>query len=194
MRLLVISKLFLGFLVVSNVSGCGGGSSGSSAASYSELSSSGINLITRLNQMPATSEAAMPTGGSAVYDGVVAYSFSSFDPVQIAQNPDTLSNLELRANFGSGTVSGSATNFRSAYGIDIDGALNISNGAIRGSEFAADLGGTLREDGVNVTYNGELAGGFLGESANAVAGGGAANAFVDGMYIGTGYAVFGAER
>ena len=187
-------KMIAAGLGVISLGACGGGSSGSSGASYSELSSAGIDLITRLDQMPVTEAAAMPTSGGAVYEGVAAYSFSSDDAVQIVQNPDTLSNVKLRADFAGGTISGSATNFRSAYGIDIDGALSISNGAVRGSEFGADLRGTLREDGVNVTYDGALAGSFLGQSADALVGGGVANAFVGGTYIGTGYAVFGAER
>ena len=188
------SAFCFGTIAAMALTACGGGSSSSSNNSVDDLSESGIELIERLALLPETDTLDMPVSGTARYDGYAAYSSSTSDPVRIVSDPDTLSEVQLTANFGSSTISGSATNFQSYEGVDIDGALAITNGTIVDATLTADIGGTLTEDGVNVSYDGEIQGGFLGEDAEAIAGTGYADASVLGTFVGTGYAVFGAER
>ena len=181
-------------LVAGGVSACSDGAGGSDdAPSFDELVSEGLALEERYEDSSLTSVADMPTSGSATYDGVVGYSTSTSDPDAIIANPETVSSLTLTADFGSSDISGRAYDFQNADGSDVSGDLEITGGSISGNEFGANIDGTLNQAGTTISYDGELAGGFVDEDAGAVVGGGAALATTeDGDQFAV-YGVFAAD-
>lgn len=153
---------------------CGGGSSG---PSFDSLASEGNAIISR--HIEAVPTPVMPVTGTATYDGVAAYSVFYTDPLDILSDPDTLSELQMTANFGSNTLTGRAYNFRSYDPTtNMSGELSITNGVISGNGFNADVGGTIRETGsgfdITADYVGSLSGDFYGGNADAVSGFGTA--------------------
>lgn len=173
---------------------CGGSETGGS--SFAQLSSSGINLVQKYGDADPTAPAAMPTG-SATYNGVAAYSTDYSMPENIVNYADTLSKVQLNANFNSSTLSGKAYDFvTNEPGYTIAGELQV-NGIINSNTFTAGIGGTLMEtyQGVSVPvgWTGNIAGGFVGTNAQGLVGLG--TAVSTGIYGGvTANTVFGAER
>lgn len=183
--------------LVSSISACGG-SSTSGGPSFETLSTSGSALLEQYGNAAPTGVDNMPITGTATYRGVAAYSSDSSDPVYIAQYADTLSELELNANFGTSTISGRAYNFKTNVpGVSIDGQVNV-NGTISGNTFDADLSGSTVESNeaitANLNYTGTAQGEFVGTDAQAVRGTGTAtgDAGILGSY--TVYMLWGAER
>lgn len=188
------SAFCLSIIGVITLTACGGGSSSSSSSSIDNLADPGLALAEQLSSMPATAALDMPVSGSALYEGYAAYSVETSNPAQILSDPGTVSEIEIRADFASSIISGNATNFQNYDGVQMEGSLGITNGSVVGATLSADIGGTLTENGVPIRYDGEIQGGFLGQNAEAIAGTGFADASVAGTYVGTAYAVFGAER
>lgn len=141
---------------------------------FDDLAVEEANLIGEYAGEDFTPVDDMPTSGSATYNGVAAYSSSEVSPDAIRADPDSLSSITMTADFSSSDIFGRAHDFQSARGIDIDGGLEITGGTITGNDFDANMGGTLTEDGVEVSYDGGVVGDFVGEGAEALEGSSAA--------------------
>jgi hypothetical protein len=176
---------------------CGGSSTGGSGSSFQQLSTSGINLISQYGNAQATAPASMPVG-TATYRGVAAYSTLYSNPVDIVQFAETLSEVELVANFDTSGLSGRAFNFRYIDpAITVSGELQVT-GSISSNTFNANINGTLVESyqgaSLPVNWNGSVTGDFVGNNADAIVGTGSAigDAGIFGSV--TANTVFGAAR
>jgi hypothetical protein len=153
--------------------GGGGGSTGGGGTSYEQLATTGANFIAQYGDSSLTAPASMPTG-TATYRGVAALSTDYSEPEDIIQNAGTLSELELIANFGTSALNGRLYNFQEddpEY--SLSGELQVS-GTIVSNGFTATINGTLTEsflgDTSSVDVTGDMAGVFVGSSANALLG------------------------
>lgn len=177
-------RIMMGCGAMLFVSACGG-SETSGGPSFSTMSATGNQLLAQYGSAPATDVNDMPQAGSATYKGVAAYSSEFSDPADIAQYADTLSELELNANFATAEMTGRAYNFKN---VDptytIDGQVNV-NGTITGNTFDAAVSGTTQESvpgaSATVTYDGSVQGEFVGSGAEAVRGDGFATASSPGF-------------
>ena len=120
-----------------------------------------------------TPDGAMPTTGSASYDGrMFAYSWPSDDAVLTGQSERYRGDMTLSADFANGSIAGSIgglesrTNSSSPYVASAGGAT--FNATIAGNRLTAnDLAGT----GVLAGYrNGSVEGAFFGPTAEEVGG------------------------
>jgi hypothetical protein len=177
--------------IVSLLSACSGGSG--SSQSFDQLATKGQNIIEKYQDADLTPEAAMPTSGTATYNGVAAFSDVP-DAEYIAENAEAVAALRLEANFGNNTISGKMDNFVDYDNERADGSVQITNGSISGNTFNANLNGSLTVDGDTASVTGDMAGGFVGANANAVAGVLQADLSAGGQTGATLYGIFGAER
>ncbi|WP_299365031.1 transferrin-binding protein-like solute binding protein [uncultured Paracoccus sp.] len=106
-----------------------------------------------------TTEAQMPTGGTASYRGVAEYG-----------DGEVLSSAEMQANFSNATLSGRLHNFQAQNGTPVAGDVAIHNGAIRGASYSADLSGSLSAAGERAMVSGDVYGDFSGGNAEIVDG------------------------
>ncbi len=169
-----------GLSACSSDGGDGGGSIGGDAPTFEELAIEAADLVDTYDDVNRALPSDMPTSGSARYDGVAAFSSTAVNPDTIVTDPDSLASVTMTADFTSSDISGRVYDFQSAQDVDIDGELVITEGTIDGAGFSADVGGSLTEDGVDVSYDGSIVGGFLGEDAEAIEGYGAAVATPEG--------------
>lgn len=125
----------------------------------------------------------MPTSGTATYAGYAAYGAPG-DTVYYVQ-----SNADLTANFGSSTIAGSLTNFRTFDSIGQDvifvGSVDVNNGVITGGNFTADLEGELAGAFDNTTVSDAVVGSVVGSFSGTDAGFAEGNiyAVIDGTNI-----------
>jgi hypothetical protein len=150
------------------VSACSG-SSNVSSDSFDQLATRGGGLISEFEDAGFTTEAQMPMTGTATYRGVAAFGLDA-DPDVIIETAEILSNLTLNANFASGAIDSSMTNFRDLQNNVGTGGLDISNGTIIGSQFTADIGGNVALGGESVQIAGEMLGDFVGSGAEYLEG------------------------
>jgi hypothetical protein len=176
--------------ILSLMSACSSSSSGNQ--SFDQLATKGQNIITKYEDADLTPESEMPTVGTATYNGVAAFS-SVADAEYIAENADAVAALRLEANFGDSTIGGKMDNFVDYDNVRAPGSVQVTNGTISGNAFNADLDGDITIEGEAVTVSGDMAGGFLGADANAVAGAIQAD-LSSGGGTETLYGIFGAEK
>lgn len=122
--------------------------------------------------------ASIDTGartGTATMTGAVAVNVETDDGEEV----EVLSPLTLEADFDADTATGSANDFN-AYDVDgniveggdLDGSMAVTNGAISGDEFTADLDGTLtNDDNSSFVFDLEMDGGFYDNNGTTVVGG-----------------------
>lgn len=194
-------KKFLALISIVTLTACGGGGGagdatrGSTPDTFGTLAVEGRGMLDRTLTLSPTPISSMPTSGVVNYSGVAAYSDFHVAPDAIVDDPTSVSRVAIRSDFVGGTVSGRAYNFRAASrGYGIDGELLIQDGRIMDNRFDATIRGTLREDGVNVTYDGDLVGDFAGSNAQTMLGYGVAVASVPGLPNFVARGVFVAER
>lgn len=164
------------------LAGCSddGGTSDGPRPAYEDLLAerAEINSEAFFGSLPFTGAAALPTSGSAAYDGVMTLDLNTEEGVP---DREMLGELELEVNFGRSTdaVSGSATNFVNYDGEEFDGTLAITDGDLDrvndapvGSiepAIVADLGGTLtNESGGSYEFDGDVRGNFRGTEPDYV--------------------------
>lgn len=159
-------------LLFVTLAACGGGGGSDGAESlrdYGSDSARAAQLVDSTARLTQTAAAAMPTTGSAEYDGIVGMAFGG-QPASLAK-ADLLGEVDLRANFATGRVTGELDDFHTADGRELEGELRLGNGRIRGSEFDADLDGRLTGGGnAPGAVSGRLDGRFLGAGADALSG------------------------
>ena len=170
--------------------GSGGGSEGAGQIDAAR------HLIAKYENADITS--VMPTKGTATYHGVAAYAYAqdlsnasykelaalqNLSPQEVDKFIRATSDVALTADFEAASVKGKLNNFQTTAG-GLDGSVNV-NAKIKGSSFDGTLNGTVG----GAAASGNLAGAFIGEGAEAMAG--ALGAKLDGtQYIG----LFGAEK
>lgn len=178
-------------VILSLMSACSSSSNGN--ASFDQLAAEGQNLLAKYDDTSVTPESAMPTVGTATYNGVAAFSDRA-DADYISNNAEAVASLRLQANFGDSTIGGKMDNFVDYENTSASGSVQIINGTISENVFAANLDGDLNIEGQVVPVSGDMAGAFLGANANAVAGFIEADLALGGYGTETLYGVFGAEK
>ncbi|VDC29186.1 transferrin-binding protein-like solute binding protein [Pseudogemmobacter humi] len=155
------------------LSACAGGGSDSPAAEYAADSARGAGLVVQTDRLAPTPAGAMPARGSAEYEGIVGMAFGAA-PASLA-SAQMIGELDLRANFASGTITGELDDFNTSSGQEMHGTLRLSGGQIAGSGFTADIDGRLTGPaGAPGNVSGAIDGDFLGAGADALAGTGTA--------------------
>ncbi len=158
---------------------CGGGDALLEMNHQSVRAGHAADLYSEISAFPGTAYTAMPTSGSATFQG---YAVIGIDPVPGPQGDDLaiLGDLELTAEFdGRGRVTGVADNMSAQTGSSgqsaVEGSIHIGardsqighdagapDRLLRPNEWVADYGGTLDVDGSRYTLAGELDGQFHG--------------------------------
>ena len=177
--------------ILSLISACSSSSGGKQ--SFDEIATKGQNIIEKYEDADVTPVSAMPTSGTATYNGVAAFSDVP-DAAYIAENAEAIAALRLEANFEDSTIGGEMDNFVDYDNDRAQGSVQITNGTISGNTFGADLDGDLTVDGDTATVSGNMEGAFVGADASAVAGALQADLSDSGGLGMTLYGVFGAEN
>lgn len=167
-----------------------------SRASFEELASLGKSLFDEQVDLDYTPAPSMPVSGTATYSGAAAYKTDSSIPLDldypdyetaILTNPEFVSDVELVANFGSASITGSFNNFNSAADGPLNGSLRILNGTIVGNEFTGDISGRVGTPGAVRAAVGTTDGNFVGSGADYVLG----YIGLDSLAIDTGERIYG---
>lgn len=149
---------------VLGLSACGSSSDNDDndvAPNFARVASENAAMRARVDAMGET--AAMPTQGTATYEGTGAFNVGG------GQDADMLADLRLNADFASNQVGGEFSNFIGRDGRQIDGEVAIDASTRNGNAFDAIASGTLNDGGakdVNMTMEGA----FQGAEAEAVKG------------------------
>ncbi|MGP9804113.1 transferrin-binding protein-like solute binding protein [Paracoccus sp. NSM] len=156
-----------GMMALAACSGSGG--SDNPVAEYAEDAARAERIIDDTERLNGTSAAAMPVRGRAEYDGVVGLAFGGA-PASL-ERAEMIGELDLDADFGTGTISGEMDDFNTRDGRKLEGELRISDGRITGSGFSGATSGALTGGSdapgrIDATFSGE----FLGSDADAIAG------------------------
>jgi hypothetical protein len=161
----------------------GGGSSSATGASGTVSSpeaarefTSDLSRAQRLldtNSALALTAPDMLPGGRAEFDGHVAMAFGTAPAT--FQTADLVGDVDLIADFRSGTITGWLDDFNTRDGQRIRGDLDLRDGRIAGNAFTADFDGRLTGPAAAPgNVSGELAGNFRGAGASGVSGTGTA--------------------
>lgn len=127
-------------------------------------------LMGRVDDLELTPVRDMPSG-SATYDGMATLRYSIGRTDRGILNDSLLGDLQLTADFDSGTIAGEAINWESEIvGGPIPGRLSLE-AEVRGNGLDGVANGTFINDGrtVDIT-NAAMAGRFLGDDGAALAG------------------------
>lgn len=120
--------------------GGSGGSGGETLAGYADLEA----LLTRIQTNDLTPEDTSGRTGSVSMAGAIGV-----DGLGEAGNLTLIGDLAMTANFDTDTAAGSATGFTlfnsdtEQVEADVTGTLPMSNGTISGTDFDANMNGTL---------------------------------------------------
>lgn len=149
---------------------CGGGDGGDNpTAEYATDSARASQLIAQTGAQTRTAAEAMPVTGIAEYDGVVGMAFGG-QPASI-ESAEMIGEIDLRANFSTGTMTGELDDFNTSAGRELNGELRLSSGQISGAGFSADIDGRLTgTSAAPGTVSGSIEGDFLGTGADALRG------------------------
>ncbi len=160
-------KMLASACVALTLGGCGGGGGGAVTRSAFDEKVEVLQAeAERLRGMKDTRPGELPTTGSARYRGTAGF-VQDKDGV----NADSyIGDLSLTANFGTKRVGGRIDNFAAESGADVQGALAIDGAPIVGTGFKTGIHGTLTSDGTRIAVRAKAEGGFLGPSADSVAG------------------------
>ncbi|MDR5654188.1 transferrin-binding protein-like solute binding protein [Ruixingdingia sedimenti] len=179
---MTVFKPLIVLVSVTALSACMGGGSDNPAAEYAADSARGAGLVTLTDGLDPTPAGAMPAQGWAEYDGIVGMAFGAA-PESLAA-ADMIGELDLRADFARGTISGELDDFNTSDGREVYGALRLSGGQIAGSGFSANIDGRLTGPAsAPGTVSGTIGGDFLGAGADALAGTGTATSTAGGLGV-----------
>jgi hypothetical protein len=164
-------------IVAPFLTACGGGDSGelSLAQNASAIANDTQLILDRINLMPGTSSANVPTTGSAVYSGTLAGVVVL--PSRIGDPATFLGNVDVTTDFSDNTLTGSARNFVGTSGgvsselVSYSGTMAISAGDFGGTDRSVVTGtvsGELSSQGDVFAINGAMSGGFYGDNSEAL--------------------------
>ena len=111
----------------------------------------------------------MPTEDTATYAGQAVFWDADGPNPMTPEDADFFATASATANFGTGTMDGSITNFRNSGDLAIEGSMEFNDIDIIGNEFGGAVTGTLSAGGVDIEQQGVIGGDFLGPNAEAIA-------------------------
>lgn len=136
--------------------------------SYDDQVIESLDLFRAIEGVGQTPGDQMPTSGFATYSGVVG--FSNEAPPASAADYDMMSDLSLRADFGTGGMTGVMDNFNTVGDGQMNGTLTLTEGAITGSSFTANAIGSFTDGTSAEVWDLEIAADFIGAGGSAVVG------------------------
>ena len=141
-------------------------------------------LLDEIDSMDLTPEKSMPVGGTAHYDGVIGFDGVSDRADFILPGAFMTADLDLDVNFGTNSMTGTASEFRSeSDDIEVDGNLGLS-GDITGASFSGTLSGQFSQTWyagtVDIDLDGDFEGSFYGSDAGSLVAAGIAEGSQDG--------------
>lgn len=143
--------------------------------SFKSLALQGEQIAATYGADDPTLIASMPANGVGVYRGIAAFGDAEkydtqeeLDAAEIA-DLDAIGRVTMTADFETGAIDGSIHDIKAKDNSNIDGAISI-DGDITKNLIAAQLSGTISNGGVSTDVTGTLAGGFVGDKADAVVG------------------------
>jgi hypothetical protein len=157
------------------LSACVGGGSGSSESNQplSEievLRNEAARLSEAVSELDPTSPMDVPTSGNITYTGLATLGFFT----ESSGGDGVGGDMSVEVDFADNEVTGQISNFYSRDGDAREGQLNLSDGQLLrisdGVILAANVSGTLEIIGGAKDLDGSLAGAFVGEDADYVAG------------------------
>jgi hypothetical protein len=158
----------------------GGGTSASGTVSSTEAAREFTSDLSQAQRLLDINSALAPTapdtlpGGRAEFDGKVAMVFGN--ALATFEAADLLGDVDLEADFRTGTIRGWLDDFNTRGGESVRGDIYLRNGQITGSDFAADIDGRLTGPAAAPgNVSGAIEGTFLGAGASGAAGTGAAS-------------------
>lgn len=184
-------KLILATTLSAVLAACGGSSTQSAADKFTDDLRQSVADAERIVAIPGTKFAAMPTSGSATFNGAAAI---LIDPVFETDRDDIaiVGEARLTANFGARTMTGEITNMQGAtnFGpnegdldlVDVGGKITIGgNQSLTGNDpddnlqdrpnqWYSDYEGDLDIDGDTYGVGGFLLGDFRGTRVNPASG------------------------
>lgn len=188
--------------MIGGLAGCddvGGGDGRDDRPTYAELLQRGGAIENEIiaADLEFTDPSTLPVSGTAEYNGVIAIQSegSSGAPGRM------VGELEMEMDFGNDddVLSGSAGNFVTADGRELDGSLELGMGGLDrdvdpnggGWTYAGGIGGTLTAPGgAGYDYSGSFVGDFLGDEPDYAAGqtegivqGPGGNGTFDGFFV-----------
>ncbi|WP_374327386.1 transferrin-binding protein-like solute binding protein [Paracoccus pantotrophus] len=194
-----MAKIFSGVLVTSitlALAGCGGGSGSGSAGAPGGGSGGGggggggggtadgqtfldhdgpmMEMVERTESLAQTGTGAMPTTGSATYDGYAFVEMNMTGGSVDVGDPGyeaAIGKIALNANFANSSVSGQIHEVGVEDGPTLTGSLPITGGSISGSGMSGRAAGTLGGGGRgDIGLDLVLDGTFRGSNAEVVRG------------------------
>lgn len=214
-----VLALFTVFALVS--AGCSGSSSDAQdeiairpTASFAVTNALSQQLFAEAVTLSPISAARLPVAGTATYRGAVSYVDSNLSDIPddltfpdyetfIINNPDYVSRIRLRANFGSDTIEGSLDSFRNTNNeplfIDVDLTGQIGTSSSDTAAFVGTLTGTNElqtgpGEFETKNFTGGFAGNFLGDQGETVLGTLGIDKGLTGDQRGAVFGVFTAEQ
>ena len=167
-------------------------------------------LFAKAVTLPPTNTAQLPVTGTATFRGAVSYVDSNISDVPddkkfpeyhtfIVNNPDYASRIRLTADFGSDSIEGSMSSFRTASDQEMFINATMSGVIVNSSSDTAGFTGTLtgtREVTANLEtdFSGSIAGNFLGSRGETILGTLAVDNGFSGLERGAVFGVFTAEQ
>lgn len=167
-------KLILSAVAILSVAACGGGGSsggGNKSPSYNQLMAEGAEFAREYNTLNGfrnelTPVSLMPTTGKAHYSGVGAVKVNAGT---VDGRPQVAGRARLTANFDDSRLSGNVKDFKAASGHSTTGGEVRIRGDIVENVILGNSRGMVNIDGRDHEIDGELAGVFLDDDADAIA-------------------------
>ena len=147
------------------LAGCG---NGDDDRDFADVERETLDMLGDVSSLGISPALFLPTSGTASYDGYLGAADTS---------GAIIGDLDLTADFGADSISGTASNFIDEENTEYTGRLTISNGDIFRTadpateyQIAADVNGTLSTDEARTSVNAIMLGDFFGGSQQGVAG------------------------
>lgn len=174
-----ICNLVLVLGIAPMVMACGGGGGGTASPQLIQDSLNIANetqdILDRIDPLPNTVGANVPTSGSATYSGTLGG--VAMLPSGIGDPATFLGNADVTANFATNTMSGSARDFIGTTGglnsqlTRYSGTVAITSGDFGGanrSDVTANASGSLTSTGGTFSFDGPIEGDFVGANAEGL--------------------------
>ena len=161
----MFSQTMLTGLMAAALAGCGGGGDD---REFPDVERDVLEMFDDISSLGISPVLFLPTSGTAEYEGYMGAADTS---------GAIIGDLQLTADFGTDSISGTAKNFIDDENTEYSGKLRISNGGIFRTadpatewQIEADVNGILSTDEASTSVNAVMLADFYGGSQQGVVG------------------------